>query len=240
MHHFYVAPAGVRDGCVELEEADAHHAVRVLRIRPGETISVADGTGRILEAVVMEVGAHVRAEIRTTRTVEAARPALVLYQAVAKGDRIDEMVEKAVELGVATIVPFVAERTIVRWDEAKREKARERWCAIARAAAMQCRSPRLTTVAAVVEGVEGICNEDSTTLVLHEGATSRLHDVLPKPAPDALVLVVGPEGGLTLSELQTLEGAGARLATLGDRILRTETAGVAAAAIIGYAYGNLG
>jgi 16S rRNA (uracil1498-N3)-methyltransferase len=168
------------------------------------------------------------------------KPAVILYQAVMKGDRMDDVITKAVELGVARVVPFVAERTVVRWDESKRRKSRERWTAIARSAAKQCRSPHLTTVGDVLSGPDDAAKEAAPVFVLHEGGSTRLREALPSAAPDEVVVVIGPEGGLAASEVELLREGGAAVVTLGERILRTETAGVVAAAIIGYAYGSIG
>ena len=239
-HHFFVSPSDVRDGVVELTGAEAHHAARVLRVRVGEAITVADGSGLVLEAVVTEVGDVVRADVQTSREKVAPKPSVTLYQAVAKGERMDDVVSRAVEIGVRRVVPFVAERTIVRWDEGKRRKARERWTTIARSAAKQCRSPHLTDLEELRDGPEDALNEGAPVVALHERAATRLRDALPQTAPEEIVVVVGPEGGLAPSEVRVLEDGGASVVTLGDRILRTETAGLVAAAIIGYAYGSLG
>lgn len=236
-HHFFVPPEDTHDGVVEIKGSEAHHAGRVLRLRAGESITVADGSGRVLEAVVTDVGRVVRADVTTTTLVTPPRPSLTLYQAVPKGDRMDDVVSKAVEIGVRRIVPFLAERTVVRWDERKRQKARERWTAVARAAAKQSRSSYLTSIGDVCDGLR--VEETAPVVGLHEGASTRLREALPSEPPDELVVVVGPEGGLSPVEVEHLRSRGATLATLGDRILRTETAGLVAAAIIGYAYGNL-
>lgn len=239
-HHFFVQPSDVQDVFVELTGAEAHHASRVLRVRPGEEISVADDSGRVLDAVVTDVGRVVRADVREIREVPQHQPAVTLVQAIAKGDRMEDVISKAVEIGVSRIVPFKAERTVVRWDESRRQKAHERWNAVARAAAKQCRASRLTVVAGVSEDPAVALTEGGPVLVLHEGAATRLRRALPEPAPHVLVVVVGPEGGLAPAEIEVLRDGGASIVTLGDRVLRTETAGLVATAIIAYAYGSLG
>ncbi len=240
MHHFFVAPDDTREDSVVIRGDEAHHATRVLRLRPGEAISVADGSGRVIEGVVTDVGDVVWADVRSVRVVEAARPTLALFQAVPKGDRMDDVVTKAVEIGVDEIVPFVAERTIVRWDEPKRRRAHERWTSVARSAAKQCRSARLTTIGDLRDGAGDAFERGAAVLVLHEGTETPLRDALPSEPPESLVVVVGPEGGLSSSEVESLEADGASVVSLGDRILRTETAGLVAATIIRYVYGSLG
>lgn len=239
-HHFFVDPDDVHDDLIEFSGAEGHHAARVLRLRPGERITVSDGSGRVLEATVTDVHRGVRAEINSVHTADRPKPVLTLYQALAKGERLDEVVSRAVEVGVARIVPFIAERSVVRWDDQRRRKARDRLTAIARAAAKQCRSPHLTSVSDVRDGLEDAATAGALMLVLHEGASVRLRDALPRTAPDTIAIVVGPEGGLAPSELDALRHEGADVVTLGERILRTSTAGPVAAAIIGYTYGNIG
>lgn len=239
-HHFLVAPDDISEDHVVIRGDEAHHASRVLRVRPGERMTVADGTGRMIEAVVTEVGDMVSAEVKSVRLVEAQRPSLTLFQAVAKGDRMDDVVTKAVEVGVDAVVPFVAERTIVRWDASRRRKAVERWTAVARSAAKQCRAPRLTTIGDVLDGPGRALEHGDPVVVLHEGASTALRDVLPSDSPERIAVVVGPEGGLSSSEVQELAAGGAVVASLGDRILRTETAGLVAATIVRYVYGSLG
>jgi len=237
--HFFVDPGDVHGDTVALTGAEAHHAAHVLRVKVGERVSIADGTGRVMDAIVSRVGESVDAEVRDVRDAQPAAPALTLVQGIAKGDKMDTVVQKAVEVGVRRIVPIVCERTIVRWDERKQVKAAERWREIARAAGKQCRSAWITGVDAVVDGV-GVLDISAPAVVLDADASVRLRDVLPKDTPEVLTLVIGPEGGLTADEIAEVVSRGAVAAGLGPRILRTETAGPVAAALILYAYGNLG
>ncbi len=240
MHHFFTEPELIADGRVSLAGAEAHHASRVLRIRAGETISVADGSGRVLDAVVTKIGEMVEARVILEHECRPPQPVLVLHQGVAKGEKMDLVIQKSVELGARRIVPFLAERTLVRWDEGKREKARSRWSEIARAAAKQCRSPWLTEIGPVLEGTAGVESEEGTVVVLDEEAERLLREVLPDRAPERMALVVGPEGGLTRGEVLAMQEAGAAAVSLGERILRTETAGPVALALVSYTYGTLG
>ncbi|MEX2538250.1 MAG: RsmE family RNA methyltransferase [Actinomycetota bacterium] len=239
-HHFFVEPGQLSGAVVELTGDEAHHAARVLRVRRGEPITVADGTGCVAEAVVSRVGSTVEAEVRSVRTVPPPRPAITLYQAVTKGDKMDAVIEKAVEIGVLRIVPFLAERTIVRWDGSKSQRAADRWSAIARGAAKQSRSPWLTNVENVISSTGALAPREALVIALHESSSRRLRDLLPDDAPEAIGLVVGPEGGFDGGELRDLGPRGIDVAGLGERILRTETAGLVAATIVGYAYGSLG
>jgi len=239
-HHFFVTPECVHDGVVELTGDEAHHAGRVLRVREGESITVADGTGRVVEAVVRSVGKTVEGEVTSERTVAMPAPKITLFQAVMKGDKMDAVIEKAVEVGVLRIVPFIAERTIVRWDESKARKAADRWSAIARSASKQCRAPLLSKVEHVVASTDDLKTTADLGIALHEGAEQRLRDVLPGTPPDEVALVVGPEGGLSTREAEGLTSRGFVPAGLGPRILRSETAGIVGTAIVLQIYGSLG
>jgi 16S rRNA (uracil1498-N3)-methyltransferase len=237
-HHFFVEPDDIASGVLTLRGEEAHHAGRVLRVRIGEPITAADGTGRVVSAVVTSAGETVEAEVTAEQIRTLPRPAITLFQAVAKGDKLEAVVEKATEVGVHRIVPFVAERTVAQWDERKLERVHERLRAIAKAAAKQCKAPVVPDIEAVASGLDGAAGPG--TVVLHESATERLRDVLPETAPDVLCLVVGPEGGLSETEVDGLVSSGSRVATLGSRILRTETAGPIATAVIGFRYGWFG
>jgi 16S rRNA (uracil1498-N3)-methyltransferase len=239
-HHFFTEPDAVAVDTVALSGPEAHHAAKVLRVRAGERITVADGTGRVVEAVVTKVGDVVRGSVTKVHHASRPVPELVLCQAIARADRMDEMIRRAAEMGVMKVIPFIAERTIVRWNEAKRDRNRERWEALTLSAAKQSRSPWITKVDHVASDVSEVASTVDSAVVLHEGAATRLRDVLPAHPPATLGVVIGPEGGLSPNEVETLRTAGAQVVTLGDRILRTETAGVAVAAIVGYVYGTLG
>lgn len=240
-HHFFTAPENVNGAHVALVGDEAHHAARVLRVRPGETISVGDGSGRVLDAVVTRVsGETVEARVILVRDQSVVRPELILCQAVAKGDRMDLVIQKAVELGARRIVPFMAKRTIVHWDSQKKDRAHQRWTSIALSAAKQCRSPWRTSVDAVASGVEKLPQAGEVVLTLHEKAQTQLRHALPAQPPPSLAVVVGPEGGLEDDEVRLLEAGGARTVCLGQRVLRTETAGPVALALVSFAYGSLG
>jgi 16S rRNA (uracil1498-N3)-methyltransferase len=230
----------VHDGVVELTGDEAHHAGRVLRLREGESITVADGTGRVVEAVVRSIGKTIEGEVTSERIVALPPPNITLFQAVMKGDKMEAVIEKAVEVGVLRIVPFIAERTIVRWDDSKTRKAADRWSAIARSASKQCRAPLLSEVDHAVGSTDDLKTTADLGIALHEGAEQRLRDVLPSTPPDGVALVVGPEGGLSAREAEGLTSRGFVPAGLGPRILRSETAGIVGTAIVLHIYGSLG
>lgn len=225
---------------VRLEGEEAHHCARVLRVRPGEEISVADGSGRVVRAVVVVAeGDGVEGRVVDRWDLPEPGPELILYQGIVRKEKMDTCVQKAVEVGARRIVPVVCERSVVRWDARKRERYLGRWADIARAAAKQSRSAWLTTMEGFAEGV-GEVTSGECRLILDARSRTPFREALPQAQPASLGVVVGPEGGLTPEEIELLETMGGVPATLGERILRTETAGPVGIALAAYAYDLLG
>jgi 16S rRNA (uracil1498-N3)-methyltransferase len=221
---------------VTLFGEDARHAARALRVRAGETITVGDGRGTIVEARVTDVGAVVAGDVVARRIVEAPRPLVAVWQAIPKTGKLDVVVQKLTELGAMEIVPFSARRSVPRWDAHAARRHVERLSSIAREAAKQSRRawlPIVGTVAALADAPPG-------ALALHESAAMRLRDALPEKAPERLAIVVGPEGGLKDEEISALEASGGSAVSLGPLILRTETAALVALAVVLTRYGLLG
>lgn len=219
---------------VRLDGAEGRHAATVRRFRIGEAIAVGDGHGSVREGVVAEVGREsLVARCGPVRFEPVPAVRLVVIQALAKGDRGELAVETMTELGVDEIVPWAASRSIVQWHGARGERARERWAATARSAAKQSRRawvPQIGAIATTVAVAERLtCAPGS--MVLHEPADKALTGL---PLPDAgdLLVVVGPEGGVSDDELDAFEAAGAQPARLGAPVLRTSTAGAAACAAL--------
>ncbi len=222
---------------VSLRGDEARHAIRVLRIRPGELIRVSDGKGTIADAQCESIdGGSLIARVTQRQRVERGSPRVVVFPAVPKAGKLDIVVQKLTELGVDEIRPWTAARSVARWDGARARKQGERLRAIAREAAKQSRRAWLPEVSDPATLVD----LPSLTVFLHEGAGERLSAVLPAAAPDVVGLIVGPEGGLTDEEVTDLAGLGARPASLGPQILRTETASLAAAVLVLGRYGLLG
>ena len=174
--------------------------------------------------------------VRERVTQPAPTPRIVVVQALAKGDRGELAVEMLTEVGVDEIVPWSAARCVVRWEGARGERALERWRSTAREAAKQARRswwPLITEPATTAE-VAGRLTAASCPVVLHEDATAPL-SALPTPAGGEIVLVVGPEGGISAQEIGALAAPTYRL---GDTVLRTSTAGTAAASVLLTAVGR--
>ncbi|WP_194763311.1 16S rRNA (uracil(1498)-N(3))-methyltransferase [Microbacterium sp. UFMG61] len=220
---------------VVLTGAEAKHAAVVRRLRVGESVTVGDGAGVWLSGVAEEV-TPARVDVRVSqRTVEPApTPRIVLVQALAKGDRDELAVQAACELGVDEIVPWQASRSVSRWEGPKAVKGRERWASIVREAAKQAHRAWVPEVVAPVTTKELAARaSQQRVLLLDPTAPLSLSQVTPDGRD--LVLVVGPEGGISDDEMSRLVDAGAERVLLGDTVLRTSTAGPAAIAVLSVA-----
>ena len=232
--HFVVESASDagEGSIVSLTGAEAKHAAVVRRVRVGEAVTIGDGAGVWLEGEVVDVSAS-RVDVRVMRRIALERPSprLVLVQALAKGDRDELAVQASCELGVDEIVPWQAARSISRWEGPKAVKGRERWASIVREAAKQAHRAWVPEVSSVSSTAQLITRAaEQRVLVLDPTADDRLSAV--EPDGRDLVLVVGPEGGITADELERLASAGAERVRLGDTVLRTSTAGPAAIAVL--------
>jgi 16S rRNA (uracil1498-N3)-methyltransferase len=228
-----LAGAAVGDP-VEVEGDEAHHAVAVRRLRVGEPVVLTDGAGTSVVGEVASTGKRVFVVTVASVSVDPAPdPAVVVVQAVPKGDRGELAVEVLTEVGVARIVPWAASRSVAVWKGERADKSLARWRATAREAAKQARRswlPEVTPLATTAE-VAALLADADLAVVLHEEASTPLAG-LDVPASGRVAVVVGPEGGLTADEVAAFTGAGAVAVRLGAEVLRTSTAGVAAVAAL--------
>ena len=235
---FLVEPdrlAGVHVGAtLVLDGPEGRHAATVRRIAAGESVLLSDGRGLRVTAEVTGAG---RGELDLVVTAVEPEPEpatrFVLVQALAKADRDEQAVESATELGVDEVVPWQAGRSVVVWRGERGARARRKWEAVVTAAAKQSRRSRVPVVAEPV-GAAALLDRvrrSTLALVLHEGATTPLagHGI---PEEGEVLLVVGPEGGITPEELTALQGAGAVPVRLGPQVLRSSSAGPAALAVL--------
>ncbi|MCA1711378.1 MAG: 16S rRNA (uracil(1498)-N(3))-methyltransferase [Actinobacteria bacterium] len=219
---------------VVLTGPEGRHAATVKRLRVGEAVDVVDGRGTRGGCTVTAVGkdtVELRVLSRTAEPVPA--PRLVLVQALAKGDRGELAVELATEVGIDEVVPWSAARSVVRWDGERGQKALSRWRSTSREAAKQSRRawvPEVTEAQSTAQVVE-LARTAACTFVLHEEAVAPLAQQ-PVPVEGDVLLVVGPEGGITPEELAAFTAVGAVAVRLGTSVLRTSTAGAAAAAVV--------
>jgi 16S rRNA (uracil1498-N3)-methyltransferase len=229
---------------VELSGDEARHAVTVNRMRVGEHTMIGDGRGLMVRGVVVKAEAkQLEIAVESSEWHEEPTPRLVLVQALAKGDRDELAIQAATELGVSAIVPWQAERSVSRWSGPKVAKGVERWSTIVREAAKQSIRPWVPVVddpvdakALIARAADG--EAPTRILVLEPTATERLSSVDLASGAGTILLVVGPEGGISARELELLTEAGAQLVRLGDEVLRTSTAGPAALAVANVALGR--
>jgi 16S rRNA (uracil1498-N3)-methyltransferase len=218
---------------VEVTGDEAHHAVAVRRLREGEQVVLTDGSGTRATGTVSSTGKRVFAvAVDVVETVERPRPTVTVVQALPKGERGELAVEVLTEVGVDRIVPWAAARSVAVWRGERATRSHAKWQATAREAAKQARRawhPEVSALASTAE-VTALVAAADLALVLHEEASTGL-GALDLPEGDVL-LVVGPEGGLTAEEVATFEAAGAHAVRLGTEVLRTSTAGLAAVAAL--------
>jgi 16S rRNA (uracil1498-N3)-methyltransferase len=235
---FLVDPAVVAGATVGshvvLDGPEGRHAATVRRIRPGEQVMLADGAGLRLTCDVLAAG---KAELDLT-VVEVAHeaesaPRFVLVQALAKGDRDDQAIEAATEFGVDEVVPWQASRSIVQWRGERADKAHRKWESTVVAAAKQSRRARVPVVGqlATTKALATRIGGSAAAYVLHEDATQSLA-AQPLPSAGDVLVVVGPEGGITPEEVAVFEAAGALTVRLGETVLRSSSAGPAALAVL--------
>lgn len=237
MAHLYFTADGIdaSTSLVTLTGDEAHHAAQVARLREGESVDISDGRGWRAAGVAKSVSKSLVEVAVSTPVFEAERAVhFTLVQALAKGDRDEMAVQASTELGVSRVVPWQSERSISRWEGDKRAKGVARWQAIAREAAKQSVRSRIPVVtepvatSGIVPAVNGahvLVLDPRSTLGIGEWAQAN-------STATAIALVVGPEGGITDAEVETLVAAGATAVRVGDDIMRTSTAGPAAIAAL--------
>lgn len=232
-------PLAAGRSCV-LTGSAANHIARVLRLREGDAVTLFDGRGGEYAGQLsgfrkdaVQVDVHGHRDIERESSLD-----LTLAQGVSRGERMDWVVQKATELGVRRILPVLTERSVVRLDEKQREKKLQHWRAIAVSACEQCGRNRVPEIAAPMDLFEALRPHEPGTLrlLLSPQGKQRARDL---PASSRIMLLIGPEGGLADREQDVALSAGFAPVQLGPRILRTETAAIAALAALQHAFGDL-
>lgn len=249
MHRFYIRPEHVSDRQLRLDQEQSRHIERVLRLRPGDAIIVFDGQGREYETKI--VGAQdgqIIVEIIQLLLHDNESPLkLSLVQGIAKGDKMDFIIQKAVELGAYAVYPFFSQHAVVKLEQERAGKKQERWQTIAREACKQCRRNTIPAVHPLgsLSSMLNIINGQPAIMLYEKETRCGLKELLAEQrsvlsAARELFLIIGPEGGFSSSEAEAARAAGIMTAGLGSRILRTETAALAAMSIIFYELADLG
>ncbi|MDB5985319.1 MAG: rRNA ((1498)-N(3))-methyltransferase [Nevskia sp.] len=242
MTRIYVEQGLALGAELNLPEAAAHHLVQVLRVRVGEMLTLFDGRGGEYAAEIVACERR-RVGVRVQRRIDIDRESklrLTLAQCVSKGERMDYTLQKAVELGVSALVPLLSSRSVVKLDAERWEKKLEHWRGVIVSACEQSGRTRVPTLAQV-EKLESWAAAGAAhsglRLVLAPGASTTLKSLSPA---QHITLLAGPEGGLSEDEIALVVRHGFTALSLGPRVLRTETAGVAALAALQALSGDLG
>jgi 16S rRNA (uracil1498-N3)-methyltransferase len=234
MHRFYL-PTPIQPGLIDLPADVARH-IAVLRLSAGDAITLFDGTGGQWSARLHAAGKQWRAQIEQHTLQDRANPhAITLLQALTTAEKMDWIVQKCTELGVARILPFAAARSMVKLDTDRAAKRVAHWQAVVIAACEQCglnRVPQIAPVHTLAQSIAALKAERARLITFALQDAQPLHMLAPPAASTSVAIVIGPEGDFTPAELAQLDAAGAQRVSLGPRVLRTETAGMAALAML--------
>jgi 16S rRNA (uracil1498-N3)-methyltransferase len=237
----YVDPPVVAGKRLVLEGSAANHIARVLRLRSGDPLTVFDGSGGEFGARIEELRKEaVVVAVQEHRALDRESPLpLTLAQGMSRGERMDWVIQKATELGTSRIVPVFTKRSVVRLDEKQAERKLQHWRAIAVAACEQCGRNRIPELATPVDFFDVLAADTSgsTRIVLSPAGELRIDDL--KEVAAGITVLIGPEGGLEDAEREAAIAAGFKPVRLGPRVLRTETAAIAALTIIQRYFGDL-
>ncbi|MDI6688891.1 MAG: 16S rRNA (uracil(1498)-N(3))-methyltransferase [Actinomycetota bacterium] len=247
---FFVPPKNIQGLEICIVGDDVNHIRNVLRLKPGENVIVCDGRGSVYETQIIRIGKQeVITRILKHQVQESLPPHVALFQGLPKGPKMDFIVQKATELGVFKIVPVVMERTVVKLNAIKDGNRVQRWRRIALEAAKQCQRATLPEVSepiSLVQSLELLPNFDSILIFWEEEKKASVREVLNdrlsagrRGMPEKVAMVIGPEGGLTEEEVLAIRDIGGQTVTLGNLILRTETASIVGLAIVLYELGKL-
>ncbi len=243
MDRFFVDPETLQGETAELDSALSHRIRHVLRLRRGDVVMLLDGRGGEYAARLEETGGPSVRVVIVARSDGPPEPRVrvVLYQSIIKGDRFDWLLEKGTEIGVAKFVPLVSARAVVRPRTGRTERM-ERWRRIVCEAAEQCGRSRLPEIGAPVSLDEALKSVEGLRLLPYEGEhqTSLRQALKEGGKATTASIFIGPEGGFAREEVEKAVAAGVKTVSLGRRILRSETAGIVAAAAVLYERGELG
>ncbi len=245
MSRFYVPRDLIKGNVISIDGDEAHHILDVMRLKKFDEVTVFDGMGKEYAGFVKNAGRRsLVVEIVQTRSVpERETPDITLVQAIPKKGKMDFIVEKATELGARSIIPVMTDRTIVDWNKAKRTSAAQRWRRIAREASKQCGASRLPEVGEIMDFSEFLKRPSNYGLALIAALSDEaryIDEVITDYKKGASVAVsIGPEGDFTPREIDAAREKGFKLISLGSRVLKSDTAALAALAILNYEFTRL-
>ena len=241
MQHFFVVPDQVRDGYIEITGSDVNHMKNVLRMKTGEQLEISDGNNKKYLCEIESLEADkVTARILEEREAENELPSkLYLFQGLPKSDKMELIIQKAVELGAWEVIPVATKRAVVKLDQKKAAKKRERWSGISESAAKQAGRNVIPEIKQVMNFQEALSYAKSLDVLLipyelaeeMQATKERIQAIQPE---QSVGIFIGPEGGFEQEEVKLAMEAGAYPITLGKRILRTETAGMTMLSVLMY------
>ncbi|HDP69490.1 MAG TPA: 16S rRNA (uracil(1498)-N(3))-methyltransferase [Actinobacteria bacterium] len=244
-HRFFVLPECIGEYKVSFDEEDSHHIKNVLRLNEGDVIEVCNGLGNLFE---VKITSNERNRVcgRILKKVECKKGddlRVTLFQAILKGSKMDFVIQKATEIGVVRIVPVFTERTVVDLQNGKDKKRLLRWKKITMEASKQSKRvtvPKIDDPMDLVELPKVLSDFDRILIFWEDEKERGIRDVLDSLKCSNVAIIIGPEGGFSEREVNLVKGVGGKTVTLGDNILRAETAGLVASAIVLYELNALG
>ena len=244
MHRFFIEEVINKEDTEVIihKSEDVNHIAKALRVRVGEALEICDGDSKEYTVVVKSISEVVVCHNIKANDVNRESPLSIdLYQGLAKGSKMDTIIQKAVELGVHSIVPTLMHRSIVKIDAQGEKKKTERWQKIADEAAKQSKRSHIPMIEPVVNlsKLKDLSDYDLILVAYEKENTLKVKEAIKDIGGQKVAIFIGPEGGFEESEIELLEKLGAKSISLGSRILRTETAGVMLLSILQYALGDV-
>lgn len=241
MHHFFVKPDQVQGNQIKIYGTDVNHIKNVLRMKVGEELEISDGEEKkylceVKTVSATEIDVIIKEELKVDTELSSK---IYLFQGLPKSDKMELIIQKAVELGVYEIIPVETKRAVVKLDDKKAGKKVERWNSIAEGGAKQSGRNRIPVVKNVMSYAEAITYAKSMDVVLvpyelADGMDATRNIIGAIKPGQSVAVFIGPEGGFEETEIQYAIENGAKVITLGKRILRTETAGLTTLSILMY------
>ena len=245
MHRFFVEANQIHENIIEILGTDVKHIRDVLRVKLKEKIEIAsNGMTYICEVEEMEKNKIIANILESKKGENESEIHITLYQGLAKGSKMEVIIQKCTEIGVKEFYPVATHRSVVKINDIKKEQSKvERWNLIADEAAKQSKrdiKPQVKNILSFSEMIDQLKDEENIIVAYEDEKANTIKAQLQNVKGNKINLIIGPEGGFEVDEIEKLKSIGANIATLGPRILRTETAGLVSATIILYELGDLG
>ncbi|MDD5421995.1 MAG: 16S rRNA (uracil(1498)-N(3))-methyltransferase [Candidatus Omnitrophota bacterium] len=243
MSRFYIPKESVKGKEICVSGKEAHHILDVMRLKEADRVVVFDGTGREYSGVIKEAARNrLSIGILETREILSKTAGVItLIQSIPKKEKMDYIVEKATELGVSRIMPVLTGRTIPKWGESKKGVHVERWRKIAKEASKQCGRADIPAIGDITEFQDCLKDAGGHSLSLIaalDDDSMKLKDVLHSFNGDKISIAIGPEGDFTADEIRAARESGFKLISLGQRVLKSDTAGLSVLAVLNYEYSD--